>query len=401
MTTGDEHRGPPPGHGSKSTADQAPKVDQLLAARATVVDVARLAGVSGRTVSRVVTGGPNVSPQTRERVMQAVESLQFRPNRLARELRTGSVSTTVGFIVGDLTNPFYAKVAAGAESVLAEWGLTMLLAATGDDPACERRTVGAVIEHRVRALLLVPVGDDHGYLQHERRLGTPIVAVDRPATNADLDSVVFDNRGGAKDGVQSLITAGHRRIAFVGSDATIFTHAERLTGYLRAMDTAEIPIEQRLIRRDAPDSAAAEHAAHQLLDHDEPPTAIFAANNMAALGVLQAMRGRPSTVALVAFDDFDFAATLGVSVVSHDPREMGRTAAGLALSRLADPDRPSTQIVLSTRLIPRGSGETSPSLVTPNRVHSTAAISNKAARANAAVTEPGTDRVGSIDGASG
>jgi LacI family transcriptional regulator len=328
--------------------------------RATVLDVARMAGVSGRTVSRVVAGGSKVSPETRARVMEAVTHLRFRPNRLASELRTGGISTTVGFIVGDLTNPFYAQVADGVESVLTELGLTMLLAGTHDDPVLEARTVSAVLEHRVRALLLVPIGEDHAYLEHERTLGTPVVAVDRPAAHAELDSVVFDNRGGARDGVAALIRAGHRRIAFIGSDSRVYTHSERLLGYRQALTEAGIPLDPLLIRRDARAAETAETATRELLE-TSAPTAVFAANNIAARGAWQALSQQNESLGFVAFDDFDFASTLGVSVISHDPREMGRVAAQLALSRFADVDQPTTQIVLPTRLVPRGSGERPPS----------------------------------------
>jgi LacI family transcriptional regulator len=331
-----------------------------MRARATVLDVARLAGVSGRTVSRVVAGGSKVSPQTHDRVMRAVRTLRFRPNRLAQGLRAGGVSTTVGFIIGDLSNPFYAQVAAGVEAVLTEFGLTMLLAGTRDDPSLEARTVGAVLEHRVRALLLVPVGDDHAYLEHERNLGTPIVAVDRPAANAELDSVVFDNRGGARNGIQHLIAAGHRRIAFVGSDHTIYTHEERLAGYRHALTEAGITHDPTLVRRDAPDAPAAYRATRDLLAGPAHPTAIFAANNIAALGALEAAHTHASPVAFLGFDDFDYAPMLKISVISHDPTEMGRTAARLALGGLTDSDRPPTRITLPTRMIHRGSAEQPP-----------------------------------------
>jgi LacI family transcriptional regulator len=347
--------------------DPAPEVAEgmLLMAdlpkgRATVLDVARMAGVSGRTVSRVVAGGDNVSPETRQRVLDAVQVLRFRPNRLARDLRTGGVSTTVGFVVGDLSNQFYSQVAAGVERVLGELGLTMLLAATRDDPLQEPRTVGALLEHRVLALLLVPIGEDHAYLEHEAALGTPVVAVDRPAANVDVDSVVFDNATGAADAVRSLINAGHRRVAFVGSDRTIYTHRERLAGYHRALADGGIQARPSWVRTDAPDSGSAERATRQLLEGSDAPTAIFAGNNLAAMGVLRALRARPEPVGFIAFDDFDLADTLGISVIAHDPGQMGSEAAELALSSHRDGQRPSRQIVLPTRLIRRGSGEIPP-----------------------------------------
>lgn len=355
-----------PGSGAAPVQTAAPPdggaVDSPLRGRATVVDVARLAGVSGRTVSRVVAGGDNVSEQTRQRVADALHTLQFRPNRLARDLRTGGVSTTVGFVVGDLANIFYMRVAAGVERALGDVGLTMLLAATRDVADQELRTVGAVLEHRVRALLLVPIGEDHAYLEFERRLGTPIVGVDRPAANVDLDSVVFDNRGGASTGVQSLLAAGHRRIGFIGSDATVFTQGERLAGYYDVVRASGLLTNPAWVRTDASDAASAACAARDILSLADPPTAIFAANNIVASGVLRVLHAHERPVAFVAFDDFDFADTLGISVVTHDPGLMGSEAVRLALSRHGDPDQPTIQIVLPTHLIRRGSGEIPPSV---------------------------------------
>ena len=328
--------------------------------RATVLDVARMAGVSGRTVSRVVAGGTSVSPETRQRVTDAVRALRFRPNRMAQELRSGGVSTTVGFVVGDFTNAFYMQVAAGIERLTTELGLTMLLAATRDLPDREPTTVGAVLEHRVRVLILVPIGEDHGYLEHEEDLGTPIVSVDRPAANADLDSVVVDNRGGAAAAVASMIAAGHRRVAFVGSNRTIYTHRERLDGYHQALREAGLPTPPDLVCNDAPDAESAGRAASTLLTSADPPTAIFAGNNIAANGILPVLWQHRDPIAFVTFDDFQFADALGISVVSHDPAEMGSVALRLALSRYDAPDRPSRQIVLPTRLIRRRSGELPP-----------------------------------------
>jgi LacI family transcriptional regulator len=349
--------------GVSDSSGRALRPDDVPAGRATVLDVARMAGVSGRTVSRVVLGGPNVSAETHERVMAAVHTLRFRPNRLARDLRTGGVSTTAGFVVGDLTNPFYMKVAAGIERVLGDVGLTMLLSATKDDAGLERRAVSAVLEHRVRALLLVPIGDDHAYLEHERALGTRIVAVDRPAANVDLDSVVFDNRGGAAEGVRTLVTAGHRRIAFVGSGgAAAYTHLERLAGYHDALREGGLAAQPSWVRSDAPDAAAAEQVTRGILGSVEAPTAVFAANNKTAIGVIRALRTQDLQIGLMTFDDFDFADALGVSVVAHDPDRMGTEAARLALSSHWEALEPTHQLVLPTRVIHRGSAESPPAV---------------------------------------
>lgn len=326
--------------------------------RARLSDVARLAGVSAKTVSRVISGHHSVSPDTRRRVLEAARQLRFRPNHLARDLRRGGVSTTVAFVMGDLRNPFYSQVGAGIEKTLAEHGLTMIVAATRDDPAQEERVVAAMLERRVRSLLLMPIAADQGYLDGERQLGTPVICIDRPAQNLTADSVVFANRAGAAEAVRSLIGHGHRRIAFVGG--TVHTQQERLVGYRDALLEAGIGVTPAWERTDACTAAGAARTMAELFAAPEPPTAVLAGNNQVSMSVLRAVRDSGRRVAFVGFDDFDLAETLGISVVAHDPEDMGRQAVRLALSRHTDLGAVPTQLVLPTRLIRRGSGETPP-----------------------------------------
>lgn len=338
-----------------TTKDTGEVRGRRISDRATVADVARLAGVSTKTVSRALAGSANVHPDTRTRVESAASALRFRPNALARELRTGGTTSTMGFVIGDLTNPFYGQVAAGVERVLTRHGFTLVLGATEDDARREAGVVAAMLERRVRALLLVPIADDHGYLEGERQFGTPIVAVDRPLSNAVSDTVVFDNRAGARDGVLALIDAGHRRIAFVGSGPELYTHRERLAGFHDALAARGLPGDPGLERTDGPDISSAEKAALDLLATHPDLDAVFAGNNRAAVGVLQALRSSGRQVGVVAFDDFDLAETLGLSVVAHDPEHMGQVAAQLALDRLSAPLGPVEEVVLPTRLVLRGS----------------------------------------------
>ncbi len=349
----------PPQTRERPAAD-ATAARRAVLPRATLTDVARLAGVSVKTVSRVVSGETNVRPETRDRVLAAGRRLRFRPNHLARELRSGAASTTVAFVIGDLTNPFYSRVAAGIERTLAEHGLTMVIAATDDDPAREETVVAAMLERRVRGLVLVPIAGDQSYLEGERQLGTPVVTVDRPAANLAADSVVFANRDGARKAVRSMVEAGHRRIAFIGSSPTLYTHGERLAGYREALGAAGLAPRADYERTDAADSDSAERAARALLALPEPPTAVLAGNNRASTGVLRAWRDLTTRPSLVGFDDFDLADALGISVVSHEPEQMGREAALLALGRQDDLDAPVQQVVLPTRLVRRGSGERPP-----------------------------------------
>ena len=326
-----------------------------LAGRATVADVARLAGVSIKTASRALNGSPSVKASTRSRVAQAAGALRFRPNAMARELRQGSRATTVAFVIGDLTNPFYSQVAIGVSTATSERGLTLVMAASGDQEARERPTVDSMLERRVLALLLVPIAEDHSYLEGERQLGTPIIAVDRPLTDAASDSVVFDNRGGARSAVLALAEAGHRRIGFVGSSSHLYTHRERLHGYHDALVIRGLDQGSDLVREDAASIEAADAATTQLLALERAPDAIFAGNNRAAFGAFRALQRAGASTGLIGFDDFELAEPLGVSVVSHDPQEMGRVAAGLALRRIDALDGGLEQVVLPTRLVLRQS----------------------------------------------
>lgn len=324
-------------------------------ARATTTDVAALAGVSLKTVSRVLGGSASVSTSTREKVQRAARELSFRPNHIARELRSGGVSTTVGFVMGDLSNPFYSKVAAGVERILSDRGLTMLIAATDDESRQEPAVVQSMLDRGVLALLLVPIAKDHSYLQVSNPTGVPVVAVDRPLNNASSDAVVFSNREGSAQAVQLLLDSGHRRVAFVGSSSSLYTHGERAKGYRQALESNGFEPEIELERTDAPTIEAAAIAATELLDMAVPPTAIFAGNNRAAVGVFKAIRARGSDTAMVSFDDFELADALGITVVSHDPFRMGVTAAELALARATGQEHGLTTVEIPTSLILRTS----------------------------------------------
>ncbi|WP_165069230.1 LacI family DNA-binding transcriptional regulator [Marisediminicola senii] len=323
--------------------------------RATVADVARLAGVSVKTASRALSNGELVKASTRTKVLDAAKALRFRPNAIARDLRSGGVASSVAFVIGDLTNPFYAQVASGVSTATAERGLTLVISASDDQAAREQPTVVSMIERRVQALLLVPIAEDHSYLEGERQFGIPIVAVDRPLTNVASDSVVFDNRGGARAGVLALADAGHRRICFVGSSAHLYTHGERLAGYRDALLIRGLQDDPVLVRQDGESTDTAERAMSELLDLSDPPDAVFAGNNRAALGVYRALRAKGSPVAMLSFDDFELASILGISVVAHDPREMGRMAAQIAFRRLDGLEGHLEQVVLPTELLLRES----------------------------------------------
>jgi LacI family transcriptional regulator len=328
--------------------------------RPTMRHVAERSGVSLKTASRALNGHRHVAEATAARVRLAAEQLGFRLNGIARELRSGATSSAVGLVIGDLANPFYAKIARGAERVLRGRGLQLITTSTDENPDLERALTGELVERRVRALLVVPSSTDHAYLEPESRHGLPVVFLDRPPVGVAADTILLDNRAGARTAIHHLVTAGHRRIGLIGDFSRLATHRERIAGFGDAMTAAGIPDWTRYVRSDSHDVESAEWLTRELLDLVEPPTALFTTNNRNTTGALRALRERSRQPALVGFDDFDLADVLGVTVVAHDPVEMGRIAAELALARLDGATEPTRTVVLPTWLVARGSGEIPP-----------------------------------------
>ncbi|HEX2904611.1 MAG TPA: LacI family DNA-binding transcriptional regulator [Jatrophihabitans sp.] len=326
-------------------------------ARPTLVQVAHRAGVSVKTASRVLNDEPYVSADTARKVHAAAEELGFRLNVIARELRAGARSSTVGLIISDLANPFYARIARGAERILRAADLQLITASSDESPVLERQLTAELLERRVSGLLLTTCLDDHSYLAGERKLGIPVTFLDRPPAGIEADTIELDNVGGARCAAEHLIAQGHRRIGLIGDLSRLATHRERVAGFQDAMAAAGIENWQRYLRVDSHDSEAAERAARELLAMRWPPTALFTTNNRITVGALRAIRDLPSPPALVGFDDFDLADLLGVTVISHSPERMGELAAELVVQRLSGNDRPVFKQRLPTRLIERGSGE--------------------------------------------
>lgn len=329
--------------------------------RATLADVARLAGVSQKTASRVFNQRELVSEDTVERVLDASTRLKFRPNTMARNLRAGGATKTLGLIVGELGNPFYYKVAAGLEKELSRHGYALVVASTDDSASGEARVADALLGQRIDALLIIPVADDQSYLEGERQLGTPIIAIDRPASNLVADSVVLDNRRGAYVATRHLTNQGHRRIAYVCNPAGVYSQAERLAGYRRAMAEAGVADTSAYEALEDDRAVTPERMIRALLTSEAPPTAIVAGNNRVTVGALRVLKELGDTAtALIGVDDFDTADVIGVTVVSYDPTELGRAAAEVALERMRNPTATPRQIVHPTWLVERGTGERPP-----------------------------------------
>jgi LacI family transcriptional regulator len=324
-------------------------------------DVAAEAGVSLKTVSRVVNGVGYVSTETLASVQSAIDALGFRRNEFARQLRQGTAAT-IGLVLEDVADPFYSVLSRAVEDVALDQGYLLLSASSAEDPERSRRIVESFSSRGADGLILAPArGTDPRFLQAEIEAGCSMVFVDRPVPGIVADTVLADNLGGAAEGTAHLIRHGHRRIAFFGDAELVYTATERLEGYHSALGAAGIPADDSLVAMIAPSSEAATESIDRVLDLDDPPTAIVAGNNRWSVRLLRHLKGRGERPlpAFLGFDDFELSDVLdpGITVVAQDPATMGQLAAELLLRRVAGDDRPRQHIKLETRLIERGSGE--------------------------------------------
>ena len=329
----------------------------------TLRDVAREAGVSIKTVSRVVNREKEVNPSTSARVDEVLSRLGYQPNELARGLRGGR-SRTIGLMIADISNPFYSSCAKAVEEVARAHGYAVMLCASSEDPEIERSYVEVLNRRRVDGLLLVPAADGHEYLAAQQAAGTPVVALDRPIEGLETDLVLVENRVGTREVIDHLIGHGHQRIAFVGDKEHVYTTRKRLEGYGETLKQAGL---EEVYRLGAGDIAAAKKATQELVRSPGCPTAFFAANNLIAVGVLSALEQAglrvPEDIAFAAFDDFDLAAVLHprLTLVRQPADELGRKAAELLFDRLEglEPASPR-RFVLPTELVIRESCGCSP-----------------------------------------
>jgi LacI family transcriptional regulator len=333
--------------------------------RPTMREVATLAGVSLATVSRVINAEGSVRPDLAERVQEAVALLGYRRDLTATNLRRADRhSASIGVVFDDVANPFHAAVLRGIETVARTRGVLPLVGSSDEDADRERELAEAFLSRRVDGLIVVPSGGDHSYLRADRDAGVGLVFVDRPPAFIDADAVLSDNPGGATIATEHLITAGHRRIGFLGDQRRIFTASERLRGYREALARHGIPFDEALVRTELHDSAAASDATDSLLALDDPPTALFTAQNLITIGAVERLRALDAhrRVALVGFDDLPLADVVepGLTVVAQDAGELGRLTAERLFARLDGDGGPTRRVIVPTTLIERGSGELAP-----------------------------------------
>jgi LacI family transcriptional regulator len=324
--------------------------------RPTMVDVAHQAGVSLKTVSRVINGEPSVGPLLVDRVLTAASELGFRRNDVARSLRSSEVSRTIALLIEEIANPFYAVIAGVVAEIAAAHDTLLIIVSSEENPEREHKLLLNLCQRRVDGLLVVPAGQDHSYLWRETQMGIPAVFLDRPPGQLLADTVLVDNRGGAQAAVQGILSRGHQRIGILLDSMSVYTMRERIAGAQSALATAGVPYDDELVRQAVrtPDDAA--RAVADMLTMPEPPTAFFCLNNRITVGALHELSRRESGADLVGFDDFELSHLMPrpFRVVAYDPTELARIAATRLFDRIGgDTSWPVTH-VLSTSIVDRG-----------------------------------------------
>lgn len=325
-----------------------------------MADVAKLAGVGKMTVSRFLSGSANVSEETAERVQRAIRMLNYQPNELARSLRAVH-SRTIALILPYLYDPFFATCAHAVSSVATQHGYSVLITTSDEDASVEQKQASLMLRRRIDGLIIMPAPNEDDYLKGEEFANVHVVTVDRPTAHSRFDSVLVNNRGGARTGVTHLIEQhGHRRIAFLGLRKSLFTMQARYAGYREAMARAGLAAESYIECTSQDETVT---LVHSLLTESKPPTALFAGNNLTTRYILHAINvlrlDVPGEIAFVGFDDFDIADVLqpALTVVRQPVYQIGEMGANLLFQRISRGEFPAKghRVVLPTEFVIRRS----------------------------------------------
>ena len=305
----------------------------------TIRDVAQRAGVSQTTVSYVLNDTRYVSPATEARIRIAIKELDFKPNYIARSLRA-KCTLTVGMIVSDITNPFYADIVRGAQDVLSTKHYSLILCNTDEAPVRELETLTLLRQKKVDGLIAVVTGANVDAFSEASDTGLPIVLVDRCLPGDHLCTVLADDEHGAYQATQHLLQLGHRRIGVILGRVGISTSEHRRKGYEAALREAGVAIDPALLQTGHSTVAGGAAAAKALLDLTPPPTAIFATNNLMTVGLFVTIKQRhlrcPEDVAVVGFDDMVWLSVFSpaLTTVAQPSYELGKKAAELLWNRM-------------------------------------------------------------------
>lgn len=329
---------------------------------ATIKDVARLAAVSTTTVSHVINETRYVSDELRARVLAAMDELNYRPNILARGLRRGE-TRTIGLIVPDNSNPFFAEVARIVEDIGFENGYSVILCNSDGNLEKEAAYINVLIAKQVDGVIFIAAGSKHEHLSELTGAGIPVVVADRDIPHTLADVVLVDNEQGGYDAAHHLLGLGHQRIACVAGPSDLTPSADRVQGYRRALEEAGVSVQEEWIVPGDFRFQGGEAAVEELLRLGQPPTAIFACNDMMAIGALRAIRGAglqvPGDVSLLGFDDIPLASAVmpALTTVAQPIAELAMLATRYLIAQIQDDRqaRPRQRTVLDAKLVVRGS----------------------------------------------
>jgi LacI family transcriptional regulator, fructose operon transcriptional repressor len=325
----------------------------------TIKHVAQAAGVSTATVSRVLAGKSNFSPEVRERVLAAVKELNYHPNRVARRLRSQQ-SSIIGLIVADIQNPFFTSVTRAVEDMASEQRLSVFLCNTDENPQKEAMYLALMRDENVAGVILAPTLQSADSFHDSVKLDVPVVVIDRRVGDADVDSVLLDNAESAYRIVKHLLADGRCRIgAIFGINST--TGRERREGYVRALRDHDLEPRPELVTYVPARVEGGYGATLKLLNLAEPPDAIFTSSGLLSLGAYRALRESrlkiPDQMGFASFDETAWTSLVepAITVIEQPTYDMGQIAAELLLKRLEDPARPARQVTLKGKLIVRQS----------------------------------------------
>ncbi|MFF6996982.1 LacI family DNA-binding transcriptional regulator [Streptomyces sp. NPDC008313] len=334
---------------------------------ATMVDVARHAGVSVATVSHVLNDTRPVRPRTRQAVLDAIDELGYTPNTLARSLVT-SRTRSIGLAVSAISNPYFTEILQGVEAAALEHGYSLLIADPHDDPVHELKAVRLLHERRVDGVIIAPSAGPGELVGHLLRHAVPAVFLDRlvdpaaaPGDPARFDQVCAESTEPTTRLVGHLTGLGHKRVGLVAGLPGLSTTTERITGYRHGLAAAGLPYDERLVVHGDSAAEGGERATRALLALGVPPTALVTANNAMTIGALRALRERglsvPGDLALCCFDDFPWADLFSprLTAISQPSKEIGARAVRLLLERLASPGRPGRTVRLPSTFVHRTS----------------------------------------------
>jgi len=324
-----------------------------------IKDVADAAGVSTATVSRVLANKPHVRQEVKARVMKVVKKLNYRPNRVARSLRSQK-STIIGLIVSDIENPFFQQVGRAVEDAAHEQGYSVMLCNNDEDPDKEQRYLHLIRDENLAGIILSPTRQTADNFSTTSELNMPMVVIDRRVSNVEVDNIIIDNVQATQTITTHLIEHGYRRIgAIFGIGST--TGRERREGFVQALKAHDLQPSTDLVKYANPREEDGFNTTIKLLQLSEPPDAIFTSNSLLAAGALRALRESdiaiPEEIAFASFDETTWANLVvpALTVIEQPTHEIGRTATELLIKRIQDPTRSTREVTLKSKLIVRQS----------------------------------------------